>query len=283
MADQIAATHAVAVSDVEYLHHPDGALLARLYRPEGSGPFPAIVEVHGGAWVNNDRLNNETAMRELAESGIVVLSLDFRMPPVAPYPASVQDINFAIRFLKSRAREWGSDPARVGGFGTSSGGHQILLAALRPHDPRYAALPGPAGMPAGIDASLAFVVSAWGVLDPPARYALARARANTTMLDNHHRFWGDEAAMVQGSPPHILARGEAQAIPPALIFQGGADDWTAPEQAEALAAAWRAAGGHAEVEIYPGEKHGFMRDTPDTPAARAALARTRDFIHRYGG
>ncbi len=162
MADQIAATHAVAVSDVEYLHHPDGALLARLYRPEGSGPFPAIVEVHGGAWVNNDRLNNETAMRELAESGIVVLSLDFRMPPVAPYPASVQDINFAIRFLKSRAREWGSDPARVGGFGTSSGGHQILLAALRPHDPRYAALPGPAGMPAGIDASLAFVVSAWG-------------------------------------------------------------------------------------------------------------------------
>ena len=279
MADRIAATHAVTVSDIEYLRHPDGTLLARLYRPEGSGTFPAIVEVHGGAWVNNDRLNNETAMRELAESGIVVLSLDFRMPPVAPYPASAQDINFAIRFLKSRARDWGSDPARVGGFGTSSGGQQILLAALRPHDPRYAALPGPAGE----DASLGFVVSAWGVLDPPARYALARARANTTMLDNHHRFWGDEAAMVQGSPPHILARGETQATPPALIFQGGADDWTAPEQAEALAAAWRAAGGHAEVEIYHGEKHGFMRDTPDTPAARAALARTRDFIHRHGG
>ena len=279
MADQIAATHAVAVSDIEYLHHPDGAVLARLYRPEGRGPFPAIVEVHGGAWVNNDRLNNETAMRELAESGIVVLSLDFRMPPVAPYPASVQDINFGIRFLKAHARDWGSDPARVGGFGTSSGGHQILLAALRPHDPRYAALPGPDG----VDASLAFVVSAWGVVDPPARYALAQARANATMLDNHHRFWGDRAAMEQGSPPHVLARGEAQATPPALIFQGSADDWTAPEQAEALAAAWRRAGGHAEVEIYPGEKHGFMRDTPDSPAARAALARTRAFIHRWGG
>ncbi len=278
MADQIAAAHPLVIQDIEYLRHGEQGLLARLYRPEGSGPFPAIVEVHGGAWVNNDRLNNETAMRELAQSGIVVLSLDFRMPPDAGYPASAQDINYAIRWLKARAAEFGTEAGRVGGFGTSSGGQQILTAALRPHDPRYSAIPGPAG----VDASLAFVISAWGVVDPPARYALARARDNATMLDNHHRFWGDLAAMEEGSPPHILARGAAQAVPPALIFQGGADDWTAPAQAEALAAAWRAAGAEAEVAIYPGEKHGFMRDTPDTPAARAAITLVRDFIHRSG-
>ena len=200
----MAAPYDLHIEDIEYLRHGENGLLARLYRPRGPGPFPAIVEVHGGAWVNSDRLNNEGSVTELAQSGIVVLSLDFRMPPEAGYPASAQDINFGIRWLKAHAAECATTPGQVGGFGTSSGGHQILLAALRPHDPRYAALPGPAG----VDAGLAFVISAWGVLDPPGRYAMAQERGNETMCDNHHRFWGDVATMEEGSPPHILARGE---------------------------------------------------------------------------
>lgn len=278
MADVTTAPYDLRIEDIEYLRHGDRGLLARLYQPRGAGPFPAIVEVHGGAWVNSDRLNNEGSMTELAQSGIVVLSLDFRMPPDAGYPASAQDINYGIRWLKAHAAEFGTTPERVGGFGTSSGGHQILLAALRPHEPRYAALPGPAG----VDAGLAFVISAWGVLDPPGRYALAQERGNAAMLDNHHSFWGDVVTMEEGSPPHILARGEQVSLPPAFIFQGTADEWVPPETAERLAEAWRRAGGHAELALYDGERHTFMREDPTSPNSRAALERVKAFIHRHG-
>ena len=99
-----------------------------------------------------------------AESGILVASLDFRMPPEAPYPASLADINLGIRWLKARARTYGSRPDWVGVFGTSSGGHQVLLAAMRPDNPDYAALP--LAEAPQIDARVAFVISGWGVLDP---------------------------------------------------------------------------------------------------------------------
>ncbi len=162
----------IRVEDFEY--RP--GLLARLYRPAGDGPFPAIVEVHGGAWVNSDRFNNAPLAETLAAEGIMTLSLDFRMPPEAGYPASVQDINYGVRWFKSRAREFGARADRVGLFGTSSGGHQVLLAAMRPFDSRYAALPVPDA--ADVDARVAFVISAWGVLCPLARYGIAKEAGN---------------------------------------------------------------------------------------------------------
>ena len=68
--------------DLEYLRPQSGApLLARFYRPEGAGPFPAVLEVHGGAWTSGDRLNNVAIGDYLAARGIVMLSIDFRMPP----------------------------------------------------------------------------------------------------------------------------------------------------------------------------------------------------------
>src|SRR6266568_7991411 len=131
-------THAgVRIEDIEYQRQGGRALLARLYRPGGaSGPFPAVVQVHGGAWVNKDRTDNDFIAQALAVSGILVASLDFRMPPEAPYPGSLADINLGIRWLKARARLYGSRPDWVGSMGTSSGGHQVLLAAMRPEDPR---------------------------------------------------------------------------------------------------------------------------------------------------
>src|SRR5690242_7161870 len=143
MADQvqIPARFEIEVRDLEYLRHSDGALLARLYRPLGAGPFTALVEVHGGAWASGDRLNNAPLDEALAKSGIVVLAIDFRMPPEHRYPASIADINFATRWLKTHAPEFASRRELVGGLGTSSGAHQLLLSALKPLDPRYAALP----------------------------------------------------------------------------------------------------------------------------------------------
>jgi acetyl esterase len=82
--------------DVEYQRQAGKAWLARVYQPKGAGPFPTIVDVHGGAWHNGDRTNNTGVDRALAAKGIVVAALDFRQPPEAGYPASICDVNLAI-------------------------------------------------------------------------------------------------------------------------------------------------------------------------------------------
>src|SRR5438552_7634621 len=133
--------HDIRIDDVEYQRQGGQALLARVYRPAGTGPYPAVLQVHGGAWVNKDRTDNDFIAKALAESGILVAAIDFRMPPEAPYPASLADINLATRWLKARARTYGSRPDWVGSIGTSSGGHQVLLAAMRPDEPHDAARP----------------------------------------------------------------------------------------------------------------------------------------------
>src|SRR5215471_7802502 len=109
----------IQTEDLEYLH-PAGTtpLLARHYRPEGDGPFPAVLEVHGGAWTSGDRLNNVAIGEYLAARGIVVLSIDFRMPPAVRYPETVADVNFGICFLKANAGRFATRADLIGGLGT---------------------------------------------------------------------------------------------------------------------------------------------------------------------
>src|ERR1700738_1848408 len=140
--------------DLDYLRVGGTSLPARFYRPEGPGPFPAALEVHGGAWTSGDRFNNVAIAEPLAPHGIAVLSIDFRMPPAARYPDTVADGNFGIRFLKANAERFATRQELVGGLGTSSGGPLLLLNALRPRDTRYASDPLPES-----DARLAFAVA----------------------------------------------------------------------------------------------------------------------------
>jgi acetyl esterase len=262
-------------ADVEYLRHGETVLLARLYRPAGPGPFTGIVNVHGGAWTSGSRLDNEATSRDLAALGYVVLAIDFRMPPAAGYPAPVADINYAIRWLKGHAGEYAVDPARVGGIGFSSGGHQLALNALRPHDPRYTAI---SGLASEQDASLAFLITVYGVLDPVARYASVRARQVGNLIASHHAYWPDEAAMAEGSPQRILERREPGQLPPALIIQGEVDNNLTPDMADRFGAAYRAAGGEADVLRLADAPHGFLRKDRGSPAAVAALTAITGFL-----
>ena len=166
-------TYPLDVEDIEYVRHGNTPLLARLFKPRGEGPFPLIVELHGGAWCRGDRLSDNVMNEALAKTGVVVASLDFRMPPVAPYPGSMADINYGIRWAKTRAAQWHSRPDMMGTMGSSSGGHQAMLSAMRPRDARYAALPLPAGSPA-VDATVRCVVMCWPVIDPLGRYQYAK-------------------------------------------------------------------------------------------------------------
>jgi acetyl esterase len=201
------------------------------------------------------------------------------MPPVARYPEPVADIHFAIRWLKSRSQRYGIAPSRVGGLGTSSGGHQLMLNALRPSDPRYAAraLEG-----ASVSAELAFVAACWPVLDPLARYRMAKAKAMERHILAHDAYWPDEAAMAEGNPQSILDRGEQERMPPLLLVQGMADTIVPPDMTERFAASYRAAGGAVSVAMFEGEAHTFITKRPDVPAARAAIDRIIGFVRAAG-
>lgn len=271
----------IRIEDVEYQRRAGRARLARLYRPAGTGPFSALVQVHGGAWVNKDRADNDFIAKALAEGGVLVASIDFRMPPEETYPASLADINLAVRWLKARARTYGGRPDWVGLFGTSSGGHQALLAAMRPDDARYSELPLPEAP--GVDARVAFVISGWGVLDPLLRYHLAKEAGNRELVENHHAYWRDEPTMSEGSPPAILDRGEPAFLPPALVFGGDSDEWVPVATMRRLAAGWRKAGGEVELQLYPGQNHGFMTGKPNAPYARPAIERMLTFIRAQTG
>src|ERR1700746_736725 len=151
---ELTERYEVIAEDLEYGKAGDTPLLARLYRPRGVTGFPAIVDVHGGAWVANDRLQNAAIDQVIAAAGTAVLALDFRLAPASPYPASVADINLGIRWLKAHIARSGGAPSGIAGLGTSSGGHQLWLNVLRPHDPRYTAIK--LASAENVDASLGF-------------------------------------------------------------------------------------------------------------------------------
>src|SRR5947209_8358852 len=212
------------VDDVEYLRHGDKPLLARVFKPRGEGPFPALVECHGGAWCLQDRHTEKLRHQAMAAHGIVSISLDFRSGNEAPYPASVQDINYAVRWAKLNARELKSRPDLVGLSGQSSGGHLAMLVAMRPHDPRYAAIALRAGPGAGspaYDATVRCVIMSWPVINPLSRYRHAKhAETSATppawpksIIARQDSYWRTEVAMAEGNPLLALERGEKVLTP----------------------------------------------------------------------
>ena len=268
---------AIHVEDITY-QSPNGTpLLARLYRPEGPGPFPAVLEVHGGAWTSGDRLNNVAIAESLAADGIVVLSIDFRYPPVASYPVTSQDVNLGIRWLKAHATAFGSRPDLVGGLGTSSGGHLLLLSALRPNDPRYTVLDLPGS---DVDASLAFAIACWPVADPLKRYRTVQGNGNARLVAAHDAFWPSVEDMTDANPTLILQRGEKVSLPPALVIQGTLDNNLTPDMTGAFAMAYAASGGKITFESFPGQPHAFIPGAPSAPDSLRALETIKGFIHR---
>ncbi len=272
----IAATHDIEVRDLAYREAEDGPLLARLYQPKGAGPFPALIEVHGGAWAAGGRLNNAPLDEALAKSGIVVLAVDFRMPPRHRYPASITDIHYATRWLKAHAEEFGSRRDLVAGLGTSSGAHQLLLSALKPDDPRYAALPLQEAP--GENASLPYLVLCWPISDPLARYRMVKEKGRTPLIQSHDAYWNSEAQMGEGNPQRIVAAGEAAKLPPAILLQGTGDDNVTPDMADRFIAAWRAKGGAIDLHKFDGQPHTFVMRDPTSEASRRACELIRDFV-----
>lgn len=273
------------IEDVEY-HSRDGAgLLARVYRPIGQGLSPLVIEVHGGAWCRGDRLDEDRLNASLASRGVTVAAIDFRMPPSAVYPASIADINYAIRWFKLHARRFGINPEAIGLMGVSSGAHQAVLAAMRPHDARYLSV---GSVDASVDATVSFVAACWPVIDPLGRYRYARdlqtsgkqyPDAIDRVIPDHLKYWGSEDAMSEGSPLRTLQRGEAVRTPPLLYLQGELDLVHPRDQAEDFLRLYRQRGGVAKACWYPGEAESFINKKPQAESTQQAIDAIADFIH----
>jgi len=289
--------HEIERFDLEYRRAGRDTWLARVYRPLGTGPFPALLDVHGGIWSYLDRTADAPMDESLAASGLVVVAIDFRLAPPHSYPASIADVNYATRWLKAHASELKADPRQLGGLGVSSGGHMVMLSAMRPNDPRYAVLPL-AGAPE-LDARLAYIVACWPVMDPYRRYVNAqetsydgtavesagpfrspevlRQRILKAQLD----YFGSLEAMREGNPRLILERLEPVSLPPTLLLHGTADTNVPIVMAEDFAAAYRAAGGVLEFEVFLNAPHFFgLQGGPD---AHRALRLIKAFIARQLG
>jgi acetyl esterase/lipase len=290
-----AATADFTVDDIEYLRHGDKPLLARVFSPRGAGPFPALVECHGGAWCMSDRFTEKLRHEYMASHGIVSIALDFRSGSTDPYPASVQDINYAVRWAKLRAHDLKTRPDLVGLSGQSSGGHLAMLVAMRPNDARYAAIPPPAGSPS-LDASVRCVVMSWPVINPLGRYRHAQrtqASANAPdwpkgIIARQDAYWRSEANMAEGNPMLALERGETLLTPPAIWFQGQGDmlhDYRDPDspvaenEPQRFVADYRKAGGEIALEYIAMARH--AGHSPNLSETGDMFAHMVQFVARH--
>jgi acetyl esterase/lipase len=271
------ATFELDVKEVELRRNSAGRMLmARIYQPKGTGPFPAVLDLHGGAWNNKDRRAEEPMDRALAASGLLVVAVDLTLAPEAPYPACIQDANYAVRWLKANAATWNGDAARLGVYGSSSGGHVAELLGMRPHDARYNAIPLEAAPT--IDASVSWVATRSPISDTFARYENAERRHNDGMIKNNKTFFVPWETIHESNPREILERKEPVALVPLLIMQGGLDNNVLPETQENFVKLYRAAGGGCAYHLFEDSVHEWVAEPgPQTDKAHAVV---RAFIAR---
>ena len=266
------------VSEVEYRRAARGrSLMARIYQPLGTGPFPVVLDLHGGGWNFKDRHAEEPFDRAIASAGALVVAVDLTLAPEAPYPACVQDANFAVRWLKAKAGAWNGDASRIGVFGSSTGGHVAELLAMRPRDPRYCALPfqeDPA-----LDATVDYVITRSPISDTFARFENAQAMQSAMMVKFNERFFVPWETIHEANPREILERREAIVLKPLLIMQGALDDNVRPAPQTRFVETYRAAGGSCDYTIFEGCQHEWVA-TPG-PQTDRAHEMAKAFIARH--
>lgn len=296
------AAAAFAVGEHEYLVHAEGSLRARIFRPQGTGPFPAMVEVHGGGWCVDNRDSERHRHEAFARAGIVAVVLQFRQAEAGRYPRAVADLNYGVRWVKANAAMLGTRAEQVGISGQSSGGHLAMLVAMRPRDPRYAAIPLPEGSPP-VDAGVRCAVASWPVINPLGRYRMAMAERDRpppvpsrsdlppgwpeSVSRRHERFWQSERDMAEGSPLLMLLRGEPVETPPVLWIQGRNDplhDYldvaggAVENEPQRFVSAYRKAGGAIELHGFDAPFK-FTSLHPSLPASVEVFGRMTRYIH----
>ena len=272
----------VIEKDVVYQTASGMDLQCRIHMPAkpGKRPWPMLLDVHGGGWNRFDRTRDGPVDQPLAALGMVVASVDFRLNGQAPHPAAMQDIHSAIRWLKAHAGDFHATPKGMGALGFSSGGHQVLMAGMRPHHAPYAS-----DAQGAHDAALAYLICSG------CGYDLITAMTEKSPVAPHkydhfnlYAYFGGVEGVRGESPLHVIQTQEAVATPPLLLIQAGADvlpGFTNDKAAE-FAQLYTQRGGHVELAILAGAPHIFINPglVPESEAMRRGLAMLKGFIAR---
>ena len=269
------------LADVTYSVLPGfRPLVLDLYLPQGTAPQPLIVFVHGGGWVGGNTRHSGAladfprALAQLAAEGFVVASVEYRLAGEAPFPAALQDVRAALRFLKGNAAKYHIDAAKVAIWGGSAGGQLAALAAASCGDHALDAAP------AEPDTECVQGAVIWyGVFD----FAPVAERSGGSGPDN--RFLGCTgecgAAVRRASPITYVTADD----PPFLLIHGEGDKTVDVGQSRVMEGALKKAGVDVQSMYIPAVDHSFVGRTPDETreATLAATNATFDFFHRVLG
>ena len=269
---------AIEITEVDYLKTETGrSLKARIYQPKGSGPFPTLIDFHGGAWNNKDRFAEEPMDSAIAKSGVLVIAVDLTLAGDRPYPANVQDAHYAIRWVKHNAKQWRGDVTTLGVYGSSSGGHVAELLSLQPNKTLYAKIPF-APNPQ-LDASFSYLATRSPISNPPARYENALKHQRENMIKNNLNYFKPWESIFESSPQAILDKKLApKKLIPLLIMQGELDDNVLPETQRHFAQSYQAAGGECSFLIFEKSEHEWVaKESPQTDLARQTV---KNFISK---
>jgi acetyl esterase len=224
--------------NIEYTRVGDQSLRMDAYVPEGAGPFPAAIIVHGGAWVGGDRrLNVEPLFRPLEQANIAWFSISYRLAKdVTQFGAGIEDVKRAAAYVKQHASEYHVDPDRIALVGESAGAQLASMAALTPGT--------------GVKAVVAFY-------SPSDLVSLAET-SNYVPENIRRQVEGTPwqslliAGLKQLSPIQHLGPG----MPPFLLIHGTSDSLVPFEQSQRMCDAIHAAGGQCELYPVKGGGHG---------------------------
>jgi acetyl esterase/lipase len=263
---------------IEYGRHDGVPLLADLYAPAAPGTYPAIVAVHGGGWQAGSRESYVHWGNTLAAHGIALMAVDYRLckPGETSYPEAVHDVRAAVQFLRSRARDYHIDPARLALIGDSAGAHLASLVALAGDAPVFAGA-YPDDPYAGVSTKVKAVIGAYGVYDLLQQWSrdqLARPRdqiveklLGVAPMENRRLYFD--------ASPMSYATSDNNAT--AFLLTYGTDDDIVDyrPQSEAFLLALKQARFFARTVAMPGAGHFWLTDPIEEAGSLTAFLAPR--------
>ena len=237
-------------TEIEYSNPGDEHLQLNLARPKtGSGPFPAVLCIHGGGFRAGKRDSYDALCLKLAERGYVAATMTYRLAPKHQFPAAVHDTKAAVRWLRANAQKYNLNPAKIGVTGGSAGGHLAQFLGVTANVPQFE---GTGGNPEQSSA-VTCVVNVYGPSDFTKSYGKSVDAHEVLPLWFGGNLETKRDLHIQGSPLYWVTPNSA----PTLCIHGTEDKYVAHEQAVWLVDKLKAATVEAELLTLEGAGHGF--------------------------
>lgn len=227
------------INDIEFSKPGGVSLTLDAYVPEGKGPFPTVIIVHGGGWINGTKRSYVTPIFPvLTKAGFAWFTINYRLAPQYKFPAATEDVDAAIRWVRAHAKEYKVDTRRIALLGESAGGHLVAYAGIKRNK----------------GAEVSAVVDFYGAHD-----LLKREKERGEVTKNLREFLGvdklDEAGIAklrEASPITYVKKG----LPPFLFIHGTKDAAVPYDQSPLLCEALKKHGNKCEVYTVEGAPHG---------------------------